>query len=378
MLSSGRISLERFLHLVVVTVTVWAAIWVLNSLSAVLIPFILALILDYIIDPLVDRVQRMVKNRVAAVLLTMLGLLIVLGGLLAIAIPMVGKEAKHFADLVRDQLPALQAQVQHTPWLHDAVVSLGGIDYHTYLTTDNLMALGKKALPGFWSGLGSVFGWFFGLVAVFTTLLYMVFLLVDEEEIAGKWKTLLPEDYRPPMTALVHDLQRVMNAYFRGQLQIAGILTVLYIIGFNIIGLPLATLLGVLAGALGLIPYFGLLSILPVAFCVGIYCMEHHTGFWGMMVWVVVVYIAAQALEGLLLTPRIQGKNTGLRPVVILLALSIWGSVLGLVGLLLALPLTTLLLSYYRRFVLGEAEENEGAAPQPPSAPATTTPVDPA
>lgn len=377
MLASGRISLERFLHLVVVAVTVWAAIWVLNSLSAVLIPFILALILDYIIDPLVDRVQRLVKNRVAAVLLTMLGVLIVLGGLLAIAVPMVGKEAKHFADLVREQLPALQARVQHTPWLHDAVVSLGGIDYHNYLTTDNLMALGKKALPGFWSGVGNVFGWLFGLVAVFTTLLYMVFLLVDEEEIAGKWKTLLPEDYRSPMTALVHDLQRVMNAYFRGQLQIAGILTVVYIIGFNLIGLPLATLLGVLAGALGLIPYFGLLSILPVAFSVGIYCMEHHTGFWGMMVWVVVVYIAAQALEGLVLTPRIQGRNTGLRPVVILLALSIWGSVLGLVGLLLALPLTTLLLSYYRRFVLGEVEEEPPAIPQP-SEPASGTPVDPA
>lgn len=377
MLASGRISLERFLHLVVVVAVVWAAIWVLNSLSAVLIPFILALILDYIIDPLVDRVQRLVKNRVAAVLLTMLGLLIVLGGLLAIAVPMVGKEAKHFADLVRVQLPALQAQVQHTPWLHDAVVSLGGIDYHTYLTTDNLMALGKKALPGFWSGVGNVFGWLFGLVAIFTTLLYMVFLLVDEEEIAGKWKTLLPEDYRAPMVALVHDLQRVMNAYFRGQLQIAGILTVVYIIGFNIIGLPLATLLGVLAGALGLIPYFGLLSILPVAFSVGIYCMEHHTGFWGMMVWVVVVYIAAQALEGLVLTPRIQGKNTGLRPVVILLALSIWGSLLGLVGLLLALPLTTLLLSYYRRFVLGEEEEGTGPAAQPPAIEATTPPADP-
>lgn len=376
MLASGRISLERFLHLVVVVVATWAAIWVLNSLSAVLIPFILALILDYIIDPLVDRVQRLVKSRVAAVLLTMLGLLIILGGLLAIAVPMVGKEAKHFADLVREQLPALQARVQHTPWLHDAVVSLGGIDYHTYLTTDNLMALGKKALPGFWSGVGSVFGWFFGLVAVFTTLLYMVFLLVDEEEIAGKWKTLLPEDYRAPMTALVHDLQRVMNAYFRGQLQIAGILTVVYIIGFNIIGLPLATLLGVLAGALGLIPYFGLLSILPVAFSVGIHCMEHHTGFWGMMVWVVVVYIAAQALEGLVLTPRIQGKNTGLRPVVILLALSIWGSVLGLVGLLLALPLTTLLLSYYRRFVLGETEDEAGPVSQTPSTETTITPAD--
>jgi predicted PurR-regulated permease PerM len=93
------------------------------------------------------------------------------------------------------------------------------------------------------------------------------------------------------------------------------------------------------------------------------------------MIWVLVVYAAAQALEGLVLTPRIQGKNTGLRPVVILLALSVWGSVLGLIGLLLALPLTTLLLSYYRRFVLGEPEEVE--APAKPSAIAPALPADP-
>ena len=359
MINSGRISLDRFLHLVVVAVVVWGAIWVLDSLSAVLIPFVVALILDYIIDPLVDRVQKLVKNRVAAVLLTMLVLVLIVGGLLAITIPMIGKEARHFADLVRDQLPALQQRVQDTPWLHDAVTSMGGIDYHNYLTTDNLMAAARKVLPGFWSGVGNVFGWLLGLVAVFTTVLYMVFLLVDEEQLQGKWKTLLPVGYRAPMIALVHDLQRVMNAYFRGQLKIAGILTVVYITGFNIIGLPLATLLGILAGALGLIPYFGLLSILPVAFSVGIHSMEHHSSFGFAMIWVLVVYAAAQALEGLVLTPRIQGKNTGLRPVVILLALSIWGSVLGLIGLLLALPLTVLLLSYYRRFVLGEVEQEE-------------------
>jgi len=359
MITSGRISVERFLHLVVVAIVIWGAIWLLNSLSAVLIPFIVALILDYIIDPLVDVVQKRVKNRVLAVLLTMLGLILFIGGGLAITIPMITKEALHFADLVREQLPALQQRVQDTPWLHDAVVSLGGIDYHAYLTTDNLMVAARKVLPGFWSGVGNVFGWLFGLVAVFTTVLYMVFLLVDEEQLQGKWKTILPEDYRAPMTALVHDVQRVMNAYFRGQLKIAGILTLVYIIGFNIIGLPLATLLGILAGALGLIPYFGLLSILPVAFSAAIHSMEHHSSWGTMMLWVIMVYVAAQALEGLVLTPRIQGKNTGLRPVVILLALSVWGSVLGLIGLLLALPLTTLLLSYYRRFILGEPEEVE-------------------
>lgn len=375
MLTSGRISVERFLHLVVVAIAVWGTIWLLNSLSAVLIPFIIALILDYIIDPWVDRVQKLVKNRVAAVLLTMLCLLLLVGGALALALPMIGKEAKHFADLVRDQLPALQHRVQDDPWLHDAVASMGGIDYHTYLTTDNLLAAARKVLPGFWGGVGNVFGWLFGLVAVFTTVLYMVFMLVDEAQLQGKWKTLLPTDYRAPMTALVHDVQRVMNAYFRGQLKIAGILTIVYVIGFNCIGLPLATLLGILAGALGLIPYFGLLSILPVAFSAGIFSMEHSSSWGVLMLWVALVYIAAQALEGLVLTPRIQGKNTGLRPVVILLALSIWGSVLGVIGLLLALPLTTLLLSYYRRFVLGEAEEEEPLVapptPQDPSLPAT-------
>ncbi|MFZ1688728.1 MAG: AI-2E family transporter [Flavobacteriales bacterium] len=376
MITSGRISLERFLHLVVVAVVVWGAIWVLNSLSAVLIPFVIALLLDYIIDPLVDRVQKVVKNRVAAVLITMLALLLIVGGALALTIPMIGREAKHFADLVRDQLPALQQHVQDSPWLQEAVASMGGIDYHTYLTTDNLLAAARKVLPGFWSGVGNVFGWLFGLVAVFTTVLYMVFLLVDEAQLEGKWKTLLPVDYRAPMIALVHDLQRVMNAYFRGQLKIAGILTVVYITGFNIIGLPLATLLGILAGALGLIPYFGLLSILPVAFSAGIHSMEHNSSWGGLMIWVALVYMAAQALEGLVLTPRIQGKNTGLRPVVILLALSIWGSLLGLIGLLLALPLTTLLLSYYRRFVLGETEDDPAPAaplsPTPPSSPATS------
>ncbi len=375
MITSGRISVERFLHLVVVAIVIWGAIWLLNSLSAVLIPFIVALILDYIIDPLVDVVQKRVKNRVVAVLLTMLVLILLIGGALAIALPMITKEALHFADLVRDQLPALQQRVQNDPWLHDAVVSLGGIDYHAYLTTDNLMVAARKVLPGFWSGVGNVFGWLFGLVAVFTTVLYMVFLLVDEEQLQGKWKTILPEDYRAPMTALVHDVQRVMNAYFRGQLKIAGILTLVYIIGFNIIGLPLATLLGILAGALGLIPYFGLLSILPVAFSAAIHSMEHHSSWGTMMIWVVLVYIAAQALEGLVLTPRIQGKNTGLRPVVILLALSVWGSVLGLIGLLLALPLTTLLLSYYSRFILGEPEEVD-AVDKPPAT-SLALPADP-
>jgi predicted PurR-regulated permease PerM len=114
--------------------------------------------------------------------------------------------------------------------------------------------------------------------------------------------------------------------------------------------------LGLLAGLLSLIPYFALLSVPPVMLSAGLLALDQHGSFWPPMVGALVVYAVAQGLEGLVLTPRIQGENTGLRPEYILLALSVWGALLGVVGMIIALPLTTVLISYYKRVVLGEPE----------------------
>lgn len=360
------ITLDRLVHIIGSLLVLAGVVWLLYFLRAVLIPFFIAVVLAYLLDPWVARVKKLVKNRAAAVLITLLSMFLLAAGLLAVIIPQVVDEVHHFAALMAEEMPVWQAQVQDIPWIHDALEQASNLDLQDRLTGESLGRLAQKILPGFWQGLSSVFGWLIGLVGVFTTLIYLVFILIDEEDVKADWENLIPPRYRSRVTDVVDDLGRAMNLYFRGQLKIALILSLVYIIGFSIVGLPLSLVLGLLAGLLSLIPYFALLSVPPVMLSAGLLALDRHGAFWPPMAGVLVVYAVAQALEGLVLTPRIQGKNTGLRPEYILLALSVWGSLLGVMGMIIALPLTTVIISYYRRVVLGEAAK-EAAAARPPA-----------
>jgi predicted PurR-regulated permease PerM len=361
-------TLNRLVHLLGVLVVLAALVWLLYYLSAALVPFFIALLLAYIMDPWVSRVQRLVKNRAAAVMLTLFVVVAVVAGFFMITGPMVAREVQHFARLMAEQLPGWIHLAQDTPWIQELLKQASAIDVEQYLTGENLMNVAKKTLPGFWQGLSSVFGWLLGLVGVFTTLIYLIFILIDEEDMKANWHTWIPPKYRDRVSGVVEDVERSMNLYFRGQLKIALILSVIYIIGFSIVGLPMALVLGLVAGMLSLIPYFALLSVLPVMLSAGLLALDQGGSFWPPMIGALIVYAIAQGLEGLVLTPRIQGKNTGLRPEYILLALSVWGSLLGVVGMIIALPLTTVILSYYKRSVLGEVD-------QPLRTPASVVPV---
>src|SRR5262249_12861613 len=163
----------------------------------------------------------------------------------------------------------------------------------------------RKVLPGFWQGLSSVFGWLIGLIGVFTTLIYLIFLLIDEHTVRESLESLIPPRYRQDIAGVANDLQRVMELYFRSQLKIALILCVIYIIGFSLVGLPLALVLGLIAGMLSMIPYFALLSVPPVILSAGLFALDSGRSFWTIVVLALIVYAVAQALEGLVLTPRI-------------------------------------------------------------------------
>ncbi|MBP7514299.1 MAG: AI-2E family transporter [Flavobacteriales bacterium] len=353
------ITLDRLVRIISGILVLAILVWLLYYLRAVLVPFFVALVLAYLLDPWVARVKKLVKNHTAAVLITLSAMFLLVAGLLAIIVPQVVDEMHHFAVLMANELPAWQAQVRHIPWIHDALAEASSIDVQGYLTGENLSKLAQKVLPGFWQGMSSVFGWLLGLVGVFTTLIYLIFILIDEEDVKENWEKLIPTKYRSRVADVVDDLGKAMNVYFRGQLKIALILSVVYIIGFSIVGLPLSLVLGLLAGLLSLIPYFALLSVPPVMLSAGLVALDHHGAFWPPMIGALAVYAVAQTLEGLVLTPRIQGKNTGLRPEYILLALSVWGSLLGVTGMIIALPLTTVIISYYRRVVLGEQPEEK-------------------
>ena len=159
-----------------------------------------------------------------------------------------------------------------------------------------------------------------------------------------------------------------MNRYFRGQSLIAFCVGVLLAIGFKIIDFPLAVTLGLFIGVLNLIPYLQTIGLVPMVLLSLLKSAETGENFWIIFGLSLLVLGIVQCIEDLYLTPRIMGKAMGLNPAIILLSLSVWGTLLGFIGLIIALPLTTLCLSYYKRFIL--QEDNEiSPTPPPPSRP---------
>ena len=148
-----------------------------------------------------------------------------------------------------------------------------------------------------------------------------------------------------------------MNRYFRGQSLIALSVGVLLAIGFKIINFPLAVTLGLFIGVLNLIPYMQAIGIIPMILLSLLRSAETGENFWLIFGMAILVLGIVQCIQDLYLTPRIMGKAMGLNPAIILLSLSIWGTILGFIGLIIALPLTTLCLSYYKRFILHEDNE---------------------
>ena len=136
-----------------------------------------------------------------------------------------------------------------------------------------------------------------------------------------------------------------MNRYFRGQSLIALSVGVLLAIGFKIINFPLAVTLGLFIGVLNLIPYMQAIGIIPMILLSLLRSAETGENFWLIFGMAILVLGIVQCIQDLYLTPRIMGKAMGLNPAIILLSLSIWGTILGFIGLIIALPLTTLCLS---------------------------------
>lgn len=150
---------------------------------------------------------------------------------------------------------------------------------------------------------------------------------------------------------MFNDVKVSMNRYFRGQACVAFLVGILFSIGFSIVGLPLAILLGLFIGLLNMVPYLQVVGFLPTL----LLCMLKSAtpaSFWWLVFGCVIVFVVVQLIQDMILVPRIMGHVMGLNPAIILLSLSIWGTLLGLIGMIIALPLTTLLQSYYERYIL--------------------------
>ncbi len=191
-----------------------------------------------------------------------------------------------------------------------------------------------------------------GLVGLAVIGLYLVFLLLDYQKVRHGWKDLLPPAYREAVTGFVSDFDSAMRRYFRGQAAVASIVGVLCAMGFWLIDLPMGILLGLFIGLLNMVPYLQVVGLIPAFLLALVHSLEAGSNLWAVLGLTGLVFVVVQIIQDAILVPKIMGRVTGLSPAMILLSLSIWGKLLGIFGLLIALPMTCLLLAYYHRFLV--------------------------
>ena len=217
---------------------------------------------------------------------------------------------------------------------------------------ENMLNAIKETVPRLWSLLSESVNLLFSFFTFFLILLYIIFILLDYESISEGWPHLVPQKYRPFVINVMNDVKDGMNRYFRGQAFVALCVGILFSIGFLIIDFPLAIGLGLFIGALNLVPYLQIIGFIPTIVLAILKAADTGGNFWIIIASALAVFIIVQAIQDGFIVPRVMGKITGLNPAIILLSLSIWGSLMGMLGMIIALPLTTLMLSYYQRFII--------------------------
>ncbi len=325
-----------------------------------MLPFFVAVILAYMMNPFVNWLQRFVKSRIAAVLLSLLIIFSVLLGAVLIVVPMMVNEVHVLGKMVNELVSKHDFSQEVSRYLPPKLAD----DVNQFLENKNWKQLlsseeVKKYLALAWKKISPILGdiftgtlsAIFWIVSLFIILLYLVFLLKDYNKVIDEWRELLPPMYRKPILDFLHNFERAMNSYFRAQAAIATIVGILFAIGFTIIGLPLGIVLGLFIGLLNMVPYLQNLALIPAFFLALIKSLETGQNFWVVLSMTLAVFAIVQLIQDSILTPKIMGDATGLNPVIILLSLSIWAKILGFLGLLLAIPLTNLILSYYNTFI---------------------------
>ena len=236
-------------------------------------------------------------------------------------------------------------------------------DVKEYFSVGDLTTFLETMLPKIFSLISSSISAVFGVVMFLISFIYLFYILMDYEKMTKGYIKYVPQKHRAFVQGLVADVEEGMNSYFRGQSLVALCVGILFSIGFVIIGFPMAIPLGLFIGFLNLVPYLQVLGFVPTVILSLLKSYETGQNFWGILLAALLVFAVVQIIQDGFLVPKIMGNVTGLNGAVILLSLSVWGVLLGFVGLIIALPLTTLLISYYKRYVIGNDADNDKSIP---------------
>jgi predicted PurR-regulated permease PerM len=354
-----EINFDKFVRGLITVIIIVGIIMLFSRLSSVLTPFFLAWLIAYIMFPMVRFFQyrcRM-KYRILGILSSFIVVGALLTGLFFLVVPPMIEESTHVKNLLVNYLSHsatlsnIPDAIQRFVREHFTIEEIKSI-----VTQKGFIEAVKETVPKAWDVIMQSFNIITSVLSVTMVMLYTLFILLDYEEISSGWPNLLPAKYRSFAVQLMSDIQEGMNKYFRGQALVAFCVGVLFSIGFLIIDFPMAIGLGMFIGLLNMVPYLQLVGFIPTILLAIVKAADTGENFWLVLFMALIVFAVVQLIQDTFLTPKIMGKVTGLNSAIILLSLSVWGSLLGVLGMIIALPMTTLILTYYQRYVIRKKE----------------------
>lgn len=357
-----EITFDRFVRGFLFIASVVLAVLALNYLSSVLIPFFVAWVVAYLLYPIVTFLQYRcrLRSRLLSIFVTLILVGAVIYGIGYVIVPPMVEEMSHLKEVALRYLRQGAANSTIPSMVQQYVQSHASeFQVEKMLQTGELKDVLEKYVPKMWNVVWSTAGVVISIISSLIGLLYLFFLLTDYEKFSQGWIRFVPARRRRFVSQLVDDVEMGMSRYLRGQVLVALSNCVMFSVGFALIGFPVPLGLGVFIGLISFIPYVQVVGFIPAMLLALLKCADTGENFWWLMGGVLLVYVVVQVIQDAVVTPKVMGKMMGLRPAVILLSLSVWGYLLGIIGLIIALPMTTLIIDYYKQYVVKEDLDSE-------------------
>ncbi len=350
----GKITFDRFIRWLVMAVFIIGVIWLLGKLGGVLLPFFIGWFIAYLLYPLVKFIQYKVHvpTRALSIVVAMIIVILFVGLIVYLIIPPMIAQFERLGSVLTRYLNNNVAEGGFAADIHDWLKD-NRDKINEFFQSSDFIEIVKNTLPKAFNFLGQTANMIISVVTSCIALLYTFFILLDYEYLTANWIKLFPKKSRPFWSELMVDVERELNNYIRGQGLVALCMGVMFCIGFTIIDFPMAIGMGILIGIMDLVPYLHTFALIPTAFLALLKAADTGQNFWMVFGLAVLVFIVVQVITDMIVTPKIMGKAMRLNPAILLLSLSVWGALLGFIGLIIALPLTTILIAYYQRYIVG-------------------------
>jgi predicted PurR-regulated permease PerM len=330
----------------------WLLAYFIRSFSGVFLPLAVGAVGALVVQPYYQWLRTRARfPRSLALIAVMLSFVLPLGAFLAffgtIAVQQLVGLVSHFPEwwanassTLRERWPELQEFLE-TPLGLRLQEAFGGIQEAALSSLGGVGGTALSAGAGMVRGIGGFLAW--AVLPVY----FVFFLMMDPRAVDGaRLLPFLKPDTRKDVIYLVREFVNIVVAFFRGQIIIAFLQGLLFAFGFSLVGLRYGFVIGLLLGFLNVIPYLGSIIGLGVALPLAFF---QDGGGWQKLLFVLLVFVVVQLIEGYVLTPRIMGERTGLHPLAIIVAVFFWGQALGgILGMIFAIPLTAFLASLLR------------------------------